>query len=214
MIAERFSRVGWGPGVPRERTSASNWAEPLRWNRKATTTGYRPRVFCASMSDVFDNEVDPQWRVDLFDLIRTTPLLRWMLLTKRIGNAAKMLPSDWESGAFSHVGLMATLANQEEWDRDYPKLMRTPATWHGVSIEPMLQPIDIGDAQPEWIIVGGESGRHPRPIKAEWVRSIRDQCQRNGIAFHFKQWGGRQPKSNGCLLDGIEHKAFPRVLAA
>ena len=71
-----------------------------------------------------------------------------MLLTKRIGNAAKMLPSDWQSGAFAHVGLMATLKNQQVWDRDFPKLMRVPAAWHGVSIEPMLGPIDIGNARP------------------------------------------------------------------
>jgi protein gp37 len=173
-------------------------------------TGYRPRIFCASLADVFDNEVDPQWRAHLWQVIRDTPLLRWMLLTKRIGNAAKMLPQDWP---FPHAGLMATLENQEVWDRDYRKLIAVPAAWHGVSIEPMLGPVDIGDARPDWIITGGESGPHARVTNIEWVRSIRDQCVRSGIAFHHKQWGGLQPKQNGCLLDGVEFKEFPPALA-
>jgi protein gp37 len=200
---------GWGHGVPRRRTKT--WGDPLKWNRNAAITGYRPRVFCASLADVFDNEVDQAWRDDLWVLIRATPNLRWMLLTKRIGNATKMLPPDWP---YPHAGLMATLATPEEWDRDYRKLAATPAAWHGVSAEPLLGPIDIREARPDWIIAGGESGPHHRNTPAEWVRSLRDQCARNGVAFHFKQWGGVRPKANGCALDGREHKAFPAALAA
>ncbi len=200
---------GWGPGVPRRRTKT--WGEPLKWNRKAAETGNRPRVFCASLADVFDNEVEPAWRDDLWQLLRVTPNLRWMLLTKRIGNAPKMLPPDWP---FAHVGLMATLATQEEWDRDYHKLAAVPAAWHGVSVEPMLGPIDIGDARPDWIITGGESGAGFRHTNPDWIRSMRDQCAAAGIAFHHKQWGGARPKENGCALDGREHKEFPQALAA
>lgn len=200
---------GWGTGVPRRRTKT--WGQPLQWHAKAAVTGYKPRVFCASLADVFDNEVPDEWRTDLWALFRATTNLRWMLLTKRIGNAQKMLPADWP---FQHVGLMATLANQEEWDRDYPKLARVAAAWRGVSAEPLLGPIDIGDARPEWIITGGESGAQHRHTDPDWVRSIRDQCARNGVAFHHKQWGGVRPKSNGCELDGREHKAFPEALAA
>ena len=200
---------GWGPGVPRRRTKT--WGDPLKWNRQAAVTGYRPRVFCASLADVFDNEVDPNWRTDLWALIRQTPNLRWMLLTKRIGNAPKMLPDDWP---YPHVGLMATLATQAEWNRDYPKLARMLAAWRGVSAEPLLGPIDIGDARPDWIITGGESGPQHRHINPDWVRSLRDQCIRNGVAFHHKQWGGVRPKANGCELDGREHKDFPAALAA
>lgn len=200
---------GWGAGVPRRRTKT--WGDPVKWNKQAAITGTRPRVFCASLADVFDNEVDDAWRTDLWALLRATPNLRWMLLTKRIGNARKMLPADWP---FQHVGLMATLATQEEWDRDYPKLERTPAAWHGVSAEPLLGPIDIGSAKPDWIITGGESGAHFRCTDPNWVRALRDRCAANGIAFHHKQWGGVRPKSNGCELDGREHKAFPAALAA
>lgn len=202
---------GWGPGVPRRRTSAANWQQPLKWNRKAALTGYKPRVFCASLADVFDNEAPQAWRDDLWQLLRKTPNLRWILLTKRIGNAAKMLPPDWP---FQNAGLMSTLENQEVWDRDYPKLARTPAAWHGISAEPLLGRIDIGNARPDWIITGGESGPGFRNLDMDAVRFMRDQCARNGITFHHKQNGGFRGKDAGCLVDGVEHKHFPPQLAA
>jgi protein gp37 len=206
---KRKHRVKWGVGNPRSRTKT--WGERLKWNRKAAETGYRPRVFCASLADVFDKEVPSEWRDDLWQLLRETPNLRWMLLTKRIGNARKMLPQDWP---FANAGLMATIADQAEWDRDFAKLMAVPAAWHDVSAEPLLGPIDIGDARPDWIITGGESGVQRRPLDMDAVRSIRDQCARNGIAFHHKQNGGLHGKDTGCLVDGVEHKYFPSALAA
>lgn len=204
-------RRHWVSAWGAERKRTKTWDQPKAWNRKAEKTGYRPRVFCASLADVFDNQWEDQWRTDFWQLIRETPNLRWMLLTKRIGNAPKMLPSDWP---FPHVGLMSTLANQPEWDRDYSKLASIPAAWHGVSAEPLLSAINIGDAKPDWIITGGESGPHHRTTDPNWIRSLRDQCETNGIAFHFKQWGGARPKINGCELDGVEHKNFPLALAA
>lgn len=205
---------GWGPGVPRRRTKT--WGEPLKWNRKAAETGRPLRVFCASLADVFDNEAPQAWRDDLWQLLRETPNLRWILLTKRIGNARKMLPPDWP---FANAGLMATLANQEEWDRDFPKLIQTPATWHGISAEPLLGPIDMRMAMirhgfPDWMITGGESGPKRRDLNMDWVRSIRDQCGEYGITFHHKQNGGLRSKDGGCLVDGVEHKHFPPALAA
>lgn len=201
--------TGWGAGVPRRRTKT--WGDPRRWDRKAAVTGIHPRVFCASLADVFDNEVPDEWRADLWRLIRETPHLRWMLVTKRIGNAAKMVPADWP---MPHVGLISTIVTQAEWDRDWPKLERTPAAWRGISMEPLLGPIDIGNARPDWIITGGESGPQHREADPEWVRGIRDQCAANGIAFHHKQWGGVRPGESGCLLDGVDHKEFPAALAA
>jgi protein gp37 len=212
--------AGWGAGVPRRRTKT--WGEPLKWNRKAAETGYRTRVFCASLADVFDNEVPQAWREDLWELLRQTPHLRWILLTKRIGNARKMLPADWGAG-YTNAGLMATLENQEVWDRDFPKLMATPAAWRGVSAEPLLGPIYIRDGygntddcgkKLDWLITGGESGPHHRPLNMDWVRDLRDQCQRLRITYHHKQNGGITGKVNGCLIDGVEHKHFPPALVA
>lgn len=211
LMQDRYGRVIWGPGQPRVRTKT--WGDPLKWNRRAALSGYRPRVFCASLADVFDNEVPDEWRRDLWNLIFDTPNLRWILLTKRIGNAAKMLPPDWPNN-FPNVGLMATLADQEEWDRDFAKLMAVPAAWHGVSAEPLLGRIDIGEAKPDWIITGGESGHGYRHLDMDAVRFMRDQCARNGVTFHHKQNGGITGKAAGCLVDGIEHKHFPPALAA
>lgn len=136
----------WGPGAPRRRTSAANWAKPRRWAREAkafhAAHGRRQRVFCASLADVFDNAVDPTWRADLFHLIAETPELDWLLLTKRIGNAAAMLPDDWGDG-WPHVWLGATVVNQVEADRDIPKLLSTPAAVRFISAEPLLGPVDL-----------------------------------------------------------------------
>jgi protein gp37 len=204
-------RRKWVSAWGAERRRTKTWGDPLKWNRKAALTGKPLRVFCASLADVFDNEVDPAWRVDLWQLLRDTPNLRWILLTKRIGNAAKMLPADWP---FPNAGLMSTLENQEVWDRDYPKLATTPATWRGVSSEPLLGHINIGEAKPDWIITGGESGPGFRPLDMDAVRSMRDQCAAKGIAFHHKQNGGITGKVAGCLVDCVEHKYFPSALAA
>lgn len=199
----------------RRRTSPGNWAQPLRWNRKAAITGYHPRVFCASLADVFDNAWDEQWRLDFWQLLRETPNLRWMLLTKRIGNVLKMVPADWP---FANVGIMATMVNQEEYDRDRLKLSAVPAPWRGISFEPLLGRIilDHADAKANlhWAITGGESGPDNRPLDMDAVRYLRDQCRELGIAFHHKQNGGFRGKDNGCLVDGIEHKNFPKALAA
>ena len=164
----------------------------------------RPRVFCASLADVFDNEVDPAWRRDLFKLIAMTPYLDWLLLTKRIGNAAPMM---FEIGALpTNVWLGATIVNQEEAERDIPKLLKTPASIHFLSIEPLLGDVHIPffeatnyglpgtpDAGIDWVIVGGESGPGARPMQAAWVRSLRDQCQASSVPFLFKQWGEWAP---------------------
>jgi protein gp37 len=79
----------------RRRTTAANWSEPLKWNREAAAAGRRARVFCCSLADVFDNKVPNDWRADLWALIAETPALDWLLLTKRIGNVAKMLPGSY-----------------------------------------------------------------------------------------------------------------------
>ena len=92
LMDHRYGRVRWGAGEPRVRTSTANWRKPVQWNRDASgRDGDRPFVFCASLADVFDNEVDPLWRADLFALIDATPNLVWLLLTKRIGNVMKMV---------------------------------------------------------------------------------------------------------------------------
>ncbi|HEY6030479.1 MAG TPA: DUF5131 family protein [Gaiellaceae bacterium] len=195
MMATRWGKVRWGPGEARLRTSESNWRQPLKWNARAAALGSQPFVFCASLADVFDNEVDPAWRSDLFALIGSTPRLVWLLLTKRIGNAAKMIEA---VGAFpSNIALGATMASQEEYDRDRMKL-RDAALSFGPrftfgSFEPLLGPVILDKKAPDWIICGGESGRSPREMHPRWARGLRDGCARLGKAFFMKQMTRRAP---------------------
>lgn len=191
----RFGGGHWGTGALRRRTSTANWRLPLRWQRDAVQSGQRQRVFCASLADVFDAEVDHAWREDLWTMIRCCDALDWIIVTKRIGNARRMLPPDWGDG-WPHVWLLATVTNQVEADRDVPRLLATPAAVRGLSIEPMLSRIDLGEhglhggpGQLDWIIVGGESGPNARPMHPQWAYNIRDQCIAAGCAFFFKQFG-------------------------
>ncbi|WP_449393418.1 phage Gp37/Gp68 family protein [Eoetvoesiella caeni] len=171
----------------------------------------RQRVFCSSLADVFDNEVDPAWRADLFRLIEKTPNLDWLVLTKRIGNVSKMIPDHWAAGMPSNVWLGATIVNQQEADRDIPKLMQIKANVRFLSMEPLLGSVDLSqwldlhkadDIQTwarrnvgqlenmlDWIIVGGETGPGARPIHPDWVWQVQWQCETAGVPFLFKQWG-------------------------
>lgn len=229
--------INWGPGAPRRRTSASNWALPIRWNAQADAFmaqhGRRQRVFCASLSDVFDNAVAPQWRADLFALIASTPNLDWLLLTKRIGNVQGMLAelahgNDPELSLLDmmplpNVWIGATIVNQEEADRDIPKLLAVPARVRFLSMEPLLGPVTLrevhsdmceinaltgdhgvlrplrgrSEAKVHWVIVGGESGPGARPMHPDWARSLRKQCESDGTPFLFKQWGEWVDADNG-----------------
>jgi protein gp37 len=154
--------INWGPGAPRRRTSASNWQQPIKWNAEAQRLGIRYRVFCASLADVFDNAVDPQWRADLFSLIKSTPDLDWLLLTKRIGNVGNMLPVPFDFDKhYPNVWLGATITSQEEADRDIPKLLAVPAAKRFLSMEPLLGPVDIGLLCENWstdILMDPETG--------------------------------------------------------
>lgn len=219
----------WGAGVPRYRTSASNWAKPLAWNKAAPESEFAGRkgfwpVFCASLGDVFDNEVPQGWRADLFELIEQTPNLSWLLVTKRISNVRGMVPTHWNQDSLHlerdgfppNVRILITVVNQEEADRDIPKLLALPCK-NGISYEPALGPIDwtpwLCDGIPtkvqvegergahylrhgaprlDWIIVGGESSQpgHPaRPFNVQWARSTIDQCKAAGVPVFVKQMG-------------------------
>lgn len=211
------SAINWGPGAPRRRTSASNWNKPLLWNSKSdeffATHGRRQRVFCASLADVFDNAVDPQWRADLFKLIEKTPNLDWLLLTKRVGNVKDQVESacalaagetgllkEWQNGVWpENVWIGASIVNREEMLRDAPKLSSIPAKLRFWSSEPLLG--DLGDIDPsllpDWVIVGGESGPGARPMHPTWAQNLRDACIANGVPYLFKQWGEWTPKDPG-----------------
>ena len=184
----------WGPHAPRKRTSETTWKNPIRWNAKAREFkrehGHRPRVFCASLADVFDNQVPPEWREDLFALIRDCRRLDWLLLTKRPENIRKMLPSDWGEG-YRNVWLGVTAENQEWFDRRWKHLQDIPATIKFISYEPAIELLRLPShgPLPDWLISGGESGPGARPMDPQWVRRIIRDCRRFGVVPFHKQWG-------------------------
>lgn len=176
----------------------------------------RRRVFCASLADWLDNEVPIEWLVDLLDLIRRTPNLDWLLLTKRIGNwrgrltlaMESLLAGDscgtkecydqvrWNEAWLNdrppaNVWIGSTMIDRAEMLRDAEKLAHVSAAVRFWSIEPMLGDFGVIPAHlmPNWIIAGGESGPHARPMHPNWVRSLRDQCEAAGVPFLFKQHG-------------------------
>jgi protein gp37 len=160
--AGRYGRATWGgPGIgegTRTRTSPANWAKARKWNREAAKSGKPVFVFCASLADVFDNAVPVEWRRDLFELIRATPHLTWLLLTKRPGNIVKLFDEATtevqreNSGGFRvawprNAAIGCTIANQEEADRDIPKLLAAKAALNPafafMSMEPLLGPVNL-----------------------------------------------------------------------
>jgi protein gp37 len=233
--AKRSGHVEWGPHGDRRRTKT--WNNPVKWNREAEGAIERPRVFCASLADVFDNHksIQPEWRADLWALITATPNLDWLLLTKRPQNIKRFIPSSWEArGCPDNVWLGTTVENQEEAERRIPHLVAVPARVRFLSCEPLLGPLDLSPwlaveqitlggrphwternyevSKLQWIITGGESGSNFRPANPDWFRSLRDQCQAASVPFLFKQWEGvSQPiiKAKGRALDGVIHDGYP-----
>jgi protein gp37 len=201
---------GWGFGKPRHRTSAETWKLPLKWEREAVAAGHRYRVFCASLADVFDQEIDPSWRSDLWELIRQCPHLDWQILTKRPQHIAAGLPPGWGTG-WPNVWLGTSVENQKRADQRIPHLVAVPAVVHFLSVEPLLDAITFKSmVDIEWVIVGGESGPKAKPMAASWVIDIQAQCQAASIPFFFKQWGGVHKHTTGRTLMGQTFDEFPK----
>ncbi len=216
-LSKRWGHTIWGPAKTTGRRffGAKHWQEPLKWDADAAAAGIRRRVFCASMADVFeDHPAIGSTRAMLFDLIRATPNLDWLVLTKRPENIAEVMPR----GYWSNVWLGTSTEDQQRAEERMPILLqhrgRVPVLF--LSIEPQLGPVvlwDIDGAMSggiDWVIVGGESGPGHRPFDIRWARWLRNECMAAGVAFHYKQFGGLHHAEGGCLLDGAEVKEFPK----
>lgn len=219
--SKRFhgDKVLWGVNAQRITMSENYWKQPIKWDKKAAEKGVRQRVFCSSMADIFDKNAPEGIRDRLWALIKATPNIDWLILTKRIGNAKSMLPPDWGDG-YKNVWLIITVVNQEEATRDIIKLIDTPAAVRGLSMEPLLGEVSLrwlpafpenapttaqspsgttneydGLRKLDWIIAGGESGCNARPMNLDWARSLRDQCKAANVPFFFKQLSQSSSKS-------------------
>lgn len=164
--------------------------EPKRWRKPS-------RIFVNSMSDLFHEEVPLSFLQQVFDVIRETPWHIYQILTKRHERIAQLSHQlEWHD----NIWLGVSVENQNYVKRvDY--LREVPAKVRFLSCEPLLGNLELDLTGIHWVIVGGESGNKHRLMKAEWARNIREQCQANNVAFFFKQWGGRTPKSGGRILD-------------
>lgn len=176
----------------RQKMKESYWRKPLKWNDKVKP-GERDFVFCGSMCDICDPLGMKKFRYlinNLFELIKQTPNLFWVLLTKRPERFKKTLPKDWGEG-YDNVMLMTTCENQKRTNERLPELLDNKSKYYGVSAEPLLEDIDFGEYLKylNWVIVGGESGEKSRPLHPSSVYYIKDQCEEYSTPFFFKQWG-------------------------
>ncbi len=201
----------WGRGKPRRRTSQANWRQPIKWDQEAAAAGVRRRVFCASLADVFDEELNDDWRVDLFhDIITETPHLDWLLLTKRPGVAWRFMSGialayPERAWPLPNVWLGVSVENQATADERIPILLQIPAAVRWVSYEPAIGPVDFEcfpstgcptewlDKRPgiDWIVVGGESGPKARSFDVAWAHSTIAQCRTAGVSCFVKQLGSK-----------------------
>jgi len=192
--------------------------EPYKWKSG--------KVFVVSMGDLFHQNVTSYFIRKVFDVMNDNPQLTFQVLTKRPERALNM--DMQELIEFTPNIWMGTSAEDKKtFDERISFLIKIRSTIRYVSCEPLLGPIEFSDVTRRsdavsqlgkkalsgihWIIVGGESGRRPRPMEPAWVRSIRDQCQAADVAFFFKQWGGTNKKLAGSLLDGKEYKEYPII---
>lgn len=204
----RYHRVEWGqrkmlgitPSVgTRSRTSEANRRKPFSWQRQAPAFfaehGRRRRVFCSSLSDVFDNQVPQEWRDDLWGTIEATPDLDWLLLTKRPENIRGMLVPSWGRCLPPNVWLGTTCEDQAAYDKRWPILRDIPAAVRFISYEPAIGPLMImgREGKPDWLICGGESGSGYRDMPVEWAADIMNDCRAAHVPFFMKQMAGKKP---------------------
>lgn len=205
-FAERFRGVA---GHPYERgfdlrTVPEKLTEPLRWRKPRT-------VFVNSMSDLFHRDVADEYINAVADVMLEGSWHIYQVLTKRSERLRDLLRGSLERAARAeHIWWGVSVENRRHGVPRIDHLRETGATIKFLSIEPLLEDVGVLDLSGiDWVIVGGESGRNARPMRSEWVESLRDQCIASGVAFFFKQWGGVQKKRAGRILDGRTWDEMP-----
>ena len=173
--------------------------QPYRWRSPKV-------VFVNSMSDLFHAKVPLAFVRDVFDVIRETPQHTYQVLTKRSRRLERLGDGlDWPDNLW--MGVSVESADVVE---RIDHLRATPAAVRFLSCEPLLTALPALDLRGiDWLIAGGESGPRARPMPVEWAIDLRDQCQDAGVAFFFKQHGGRTPKANGRELEGRTWDEMP-----
>lgn len=177
--------------------------QPYRWRGNRT-------VFVDSMSDLFHAKVPLGFLQDVFSVIQDTPQHTYQILTKRSLRLARLAEKlTWPANLWMGVSVEdATQLCRID------HLRRVPAAVRFLSCEPLIGSLGAIDLSGiGWVITGGESGPNARPLDPQWVREIRDACAQSGVPFFHKQWGGRTPKQNGRVLDGVVWSEMPSRVA-
>ncbi|KPK47262.1 MAG: hypothetical protein AMK72_08665 [Planctomycetes bacterium SM23_25] len=203
--AERMARRLKAMGQPNYRNGfrvtvhQHALALPLSWKKPQV-------IFVNSMSDLFHEDVPVGFILRVFDVMQQSHWHLFQVLTKRSGRLAEMAPLlPWPG----NVWIGVTVESTEYVDR-IDDLRSVPAAVRFLSLEPLLAPLPGLDLEGiDWVIVGGESGPGARPMAEAWALDIRDQCHRAGVPFFFKQWGGKNKKKAGRLLDGRTWDQMP-----
>ena len=180
--------------------------QPMRWRKPR-------RIFVCAHSDLFHESVPDEWIDPIFAVMALCPRHTFQVLTKRPDRMMEYVRWTDNKRWPDHVWAGVSVENQYWADRRIPALLDVPANVRFLSVEPLLKAVDLrpflDDIQ--WVIVGGESGAKARPLRAEWVRQIRDDCLDADRPFFFKQWGGRTSKAGGRTLDGRTWNKFPSM---
>jgi protein gp37 len=200
-FAERFRGV---PKHPYEQGfDLRFWPErlelPLTWRK--------PRmIFVNSMSDLFHERIPLDFIERVFETMQRAEWHTFQILTKRHQRLAELAPSlAWPSNVWMGVSI-----ENRRWTLRAEYLREVPSAVRFISAEPLLGKLDGLDLTGiDWLIAGGESGPRYRPVNVEWIRDLRDRCAGQGVAFFFKQWGGRTSKARGRVLDDREWSEMP-----
>jgi len=210
-FAERFRGV---VGHPYEhgfdlRLVPEKLMQPLYWRQ--------PRmIFVNSMSDLFHEQVPDDYIVEVATVMARANWHTFQVLTKRSSRMMRLLNTRLSPMAkLRHIWWGVSVENKKHGLPRIVHLRAAPARVRFLSIEPLLE--DLGPVPLSgiaWVIVGGESGPGARPMQAEWVLSLRDQCRRAHVPFFFKQWGGTQKGRTGRLLAGRTYDEFPHLSAS
>jgi protein gp37 len=215
-------RYGRDPTIV-TRCSPATFNAPLRWREGRM-------VFTCSWSDWFHEDAD-EWRDEAWAIVQATPWHTYQILTKRPERILEHLPASWDENGWSNVWLGVSIENRRYINRA-DVLREVPAAVRFISAEPLLGPLlydcdcgevyfphwrgdDMHEDLPQlnldgidWLIAGGESGPHSRPMRPDWATALRDQCNAQRVAFFFKQWGGARA-GGAAPLDGREWHEYP-----
>jgi protein gp37 len=177
---------------------------PLHWHRSQ-------RIFVNSMSDLFHEAMPLSFLQAVFAIMEQAHWHQFQVLTKRAERLQELSPLlTWAPNIWMGVSV-----ENSRYAHRIDLLRQTGAQTRFLSLEPLLGPLpNLNLAGIDWVIVGGESGLKPRPMRPEWVLDIRDQCLKADVPFFFKQWGGRNKKRNGRLLEGRTWDEMPNQLPA